>query len=435
MRVVIFFMKKINPLHLPVFLLIDKIIILLLALAIRISSLWNKKARLWLKGRKHILRRVAETLASNNRPVLWMHSSSLGEFEQGRILLETLRVKYPNYLVVITFFSPSGFEVRKDYQGADHVFYLPLPLRTNARRFIQALNPSLVLWIKYDYWFNYLHELKKRNTPVLLISAIFQRNNSFFKWYGQFYKKMLELFTWLFVQDEASERRLKVIGVKNVSVSGDTRFDRVIDIAENFQAMPEIEAFIGNHPVIVAGSTWPEDEEELDHYANSRPETRFIIAPHEIDEEHLKDIEKLFHHSVRYSDLTKGKTPDPAVNTLIIDNIGMLSRLYKYATITYVGGGFGDDGVHNVLEAAVYGKPVIFGPVFNRFREAIDLLEEGAAFTIDNAVDLEKTLDKLLADRQLYAECAEAAKKYVYGHRGATSRIMNYIQENRLLIS
>jgi 3-deoxy-D-manno-octulosonic-acid transferase len=422
-------------LHLPVFLLIDKIVILLLALAIRVSALWNRKARLWLRGRKDILRRVTEALAENHKPVLWMHSSSLGEFEQGRILLETVRAKYPSYLVVITFFSPSGFEVRKDYKGADHVFYLPLPLRANARRFIEAVNPSLVLWIKYDYWYNYLHELKKRNTPVLLISAIFQRNNSFFKWYGQFYKKMLELFTWLFVQDEASERRLKVIGVKNVSVSGDTRFDRVIDIAENFRPMPEIETFIGNQPVIVAGSTWPEDEEELDHYANTRPGTRVIIAPHEIDEEHLKDIEKLFHHSVRYSVLLKEKVPDPEVNTLIIDNIGMLSRLYKYATLAYVGGGFGDDGVHNVLEAAVYGKPVIFGPVFNRFREAIDLLEEGAAFTIDNAVDLEKTLDKLLADQQVYGECAEAAKKYVYDHRGATSRIMNYIQENRLLMS
>jgi 3-deoxy-D-manno-octulosonic-acid transferase len=199
--------------------------------------------------------------------------------------------------------------------------------------------------------------------------------------------------------------------------------------------MPEIEAFTANHPVIVAGSTWPEDEEELDHYANTHPEIKFIIAPHEIDEEHLKDIEKLFHRSIRYSALSKEKIAGTKVNTLIIDNIGMLSRLYKYATITYVGGGFGDDGVHNVLEAAVYGKPVIFGPVFNRFREAIDLLEEGAAFTIDNAVDLEKTLDKLLTDQQLHGECAEAAKKYVYGHRGATSRIMNYIQENRLLIN
>jgi 3-deoxy-D-manno-octulosonic-acid transferase len=225
-----------------VFLLIDKIVILLLALAIRISSLWNRKARLWLRGRKDIIRRVTEALAGNERPVLWMHSSSLGEFEQGRILLETLRARYPSYLVVVTFFSPSGYEVRKDYKGADHVFYLPLPLRKNARRFIQALNPSLVLWIKYDYWYNYLHELKKRSTPVLLVSAIFLRNNSFFKWYGQVYKKMLDLFTWLFVQDEASERRLKVIGVRNASVSGDTRFDRVTDIAENFRPMPEIEA-------------------------------------------------------------------------------------------------------------------------------------------------------------------------------------------------
>ncbi len=416
------------------FLLIDNIIIRLLAITIRIASLWNSKARLWIRGRKDILNKVKQALQGNGRPVVWMHSASLGEFEQGRFLLENLQARYPDHCFVITFFSPSGYEVMKDYKAADHIFYLPVPSRSNARKFIELLNPSLVLWIKYDYWYHYLHELKKKGTPVLLVSALFHRSNSFFKWYGPLYTKMLHYFTWLFVQDEPSEKRLRAIGIEKVSVSGDTRFDRVVDIANNFSALPEIEAFVQNRTVIVAGSTWPEDEEELDHFANTHPDIRFIIAPHEINENHLKDIEKLFRFSIRYSALSS-LPPQGTINTVIIDNIGMLSRLYKYATVSYVGGGFGDDGVHNVLEAAVFGKPVVFGPVFNQFREAIDLLEEGAAFTVENALELEKTLKNLLADPVLYRESAEAAREYVYRNKGATGRILSYIQENRLLIS
>ena len=417
------------------FLLLDNIIIRLLAVAIRIASIWNIKARLWLAGRKNLIERARAALKDNKSPVIWMHSASLGEFEQGRFLIENIRKIYPGYCIVITFFSPSGYEVMKDYKGADFIFYLPEPTSKNAKRFIQLLDPKLVLWIKYDYWYHFLHELQKRKTPLLLISAIFHRRNAFFKWYGPLYSEMLRCFTWLFVQDEPSLNRLKEIGITNASVSGDTRFDRVTDIAENFEEIPMISAFAGNAPVIVAGSTWPDDEEEIDHYANTHQEIKFIIAPHEIGEEHLKDIEKLFRHTIRYSVLIQNKTDHTKVNTLIIDNIGMLSRLYKYATITFVGGGFGDEGVHNVLEAAVFGKPVIFGPVFNQFREAIDLLEEGAAFTIDNALDLEKTFNDLLTDNKLYRECCEASHDYVYGHKGATKKILDYIQENRLLMS
>jgi 3-deoxy-D-manno-octulosonic-acid transferase len=418
-----------------VFLLLDNIIIRILAVAIRIASLWNIKARLWLRGRKNLLERVSEALKNNNKPVIWMHSASLGEFEQGRFLIENLRKNYPGVCIVITFFSPSGYEVMKNYKGADFIFYLPEPTSNNAKKFIKILDPKLVLWIKYDYWYHFLHELKKRNTPLLLISAIFRRKHAFFKWYGPLYTEMLRCFTWLFVQDETSVERLHGIGINNTSVSGDTRFDRVIDIAENFTEIPMIKEFIGNAPVIVAGSTWNEDEEEIDHYANTHPEIKFIIVPHEIGEDHLKEIEKLFRHRIRYSTLVQNKTNFSDTNTLIIDNIGMLSRLYKYATITYVGGGFGDEGVHNVLEAAVYGKPVIFGPVFNQFREAIDLLEEGAAFTIDTALDLEKVLNDLITDNKLYHECCEAAQEYVQAHKGATKKILDYIQANRLLIS
>jgi 3-deoxy-D-manno-octulosonic-acid transferase len=417
-----------------VFLLIYNIVIRVYAAAIRFASLWNPKARLWISGRKDLLKNARTALQNNTLPVIWMHSASLGEFEQGRFLLENIRQKFPSTCIVITFFSPSGYEVMKNYAGADHIFYLPLPTRKNARKFIGILNPQLVLWIKYDYWYHYLTALKKRNTPLLLISAIFHRHHPFFRWYGPLYKKMLRCFTWMFVQTPESARRLESIGfINNVSINGDTRFDRVIDIAEHFTPLPLIEIFCGDSPVIVAGSTWPEDEEELDHHANTHPNIKFILAPHEIGEEHLRDIEKLFHSSIRYSRLeTAGVT---TANTLIIDNIGMLSRLYHYATVTYVGGGFGNAGVHNVLEAAVHRKPVVFGPVFNKFREAIDLLEEGGAFTIDNALELERTLHDLLTNKEMYRECCEAAGKFVYGHRGATQNIIQYIQANRLLIS
>jgi 3-deoxy-D-manno-octulosonic-acid transferase len=402
--------------------------------AIRLASLWNPKARLAVKGRKDIFRHIEERLKSNDRPVAWMHCASLGEFEQGRFLLEILRKEKPWACIVVTFFSPSGYEAAKNYRIADHIFYLPFPDRKNAKRFVSLVKPKLVLWIKYDYWYHYLHELKKRNIPLLLISAIFHRHHPFFKWYGPLYRKMLRCFSWLFVQTPDSAERLSSIGIKeNVTVNGDTRFDRVIDIAENFTPIAEIERFIADHPIVVAGSTWREDEEELDHYANTHPHIRFIIAPHEIEEPHLKEIEELFHHTIRYSAL--GSSPGEGKNTLIIDNIGMLSRLYRYATITYVGGGFGSDGIHNVLEAAVYAKPVVFGPVFNKYREAIELLEEGAAFTIESAVELEKTFSDLLADEKLYRECCDAARKYVYAHKGATHNIMRYIQENRLLIN
>jgi 3-deoxy-D-manno-octulosonic-acid transferase len=295
------------------------------------------------------------------------------------------------------------------------------------------VQPTLVLWVKYEYWYYFLTELKRRNIPTLLISGIFRKDQPFFKWYGRLHRYMLESFTHFFVQTPASVELLKSIGfTNNITVSGDTRFDRVISIAEAFTPIPEIEKFCGSHTVIVAGSTWIEDEEELDHYANTHPEMRFIIAPHEVHEEHIREIEKLFKHSVRYSALQNIK---PDTNVLIIDNVGMLARLYRYATITYVGGGFGEDGVHNVLEAAVYGKPVIFGPEYEKYVEAIELVEAGGAFSIENALELEKQLNDLLKDRKLYEGSCAAARNYVYAKKGATTDILHYIQENRLLTS
>ena len=382
--------------------------------------------------------------------MIWMHCSSLGEFEQGRPVLEGLRREYPGCRIVLTFFSPSGYETKKDYKGADHIFYLPLDSPKNARQLVNLIKPDLVLWVKYDYWYYFLAELKKKNIPVLLISGVFRPDQPFFHWYGRLHRYMLECFTHLFVQTEGSKVLLgKLRLTEQVSVSGDTRFDRVIEIAEGGDPLPVIAAFCGDRPVVVAGSTWEEDEEELDHYANTHPELRFVVAPHEIGEDRLREVEALFRHAVRYSVWEKRGTGEgsqgarnsgaaspagwPEPNVLIIDNIGMLSRLYRYATITYVGGGFGDDGVHNVLEAAVYGKPVVFGPVIEKYIEAVELTESGGGLIIDSALEAEKVFDRLLQDPQECREAGEASRNYVHSKKGATGRIIRYITMKNFL--
>jgi 3-deoxy-D-manno-octulosonic-acid transferase len=375
-------------------------------------------------------------------PVVWLHCSSLGEFEQGRPVIEALRRVAPGMRVVLTFFSPSGYTAKKGYAGADHIFYLPLDSPGNARRFIDLVKPALVLWVKYDYWYYFLVELKKRNIPVLLVSGVFRADQPFFRWYGRLHRYMLECFSHLFVQTEASKLLLARLRLaENVSVSGDTRFDRVIEIAEEKAALPEVEAFCGSQAVIVAGSTWEEDEEEMDHYANSHPEIRFILAPHEISEDRLAEVERLFRHSIRYSSWVangggrKARPGWPEPNVLLIDNIGMLSKLYRFASIAYVGGGFGDDGVHNVLEAAVYGKPVVYGPVIEKYIEAVELTESGGGMVIDSALEAEKVFDRLLRDGRERDEMGRASKEYVHSRKGATGRIVGFIQENRLLTS
>jgi 3-deoxy-D-manno-octulosonic-acid transferase len=425
-------------------------------LGVRLAALWNPKARLWIEGRKGLFEKIQSAvgnrqpatgeandspLATHHSPLAWFHCASLGEFEQGRPVLEALRNQYPGIKILLTFFSPSGYEVRKDYEGADYVFYLPMDSKANARKFIDMVQPDLVIWVKYEYWYHFLTTLKKRKIPTLLVSGIFRPDQPFFKWYGRLHQYILNSFSHLFVQTPASKELLAGIGFSaNVTVSGDTRFDRVADIAERFTPLPVIEQFCGGYPTLVAGSTWPDDEEELDHYANTHPDLRFIIAPHEIGETHLKEIEKLFKHTIRYSILQKRPagtvSREPRlVNTLIIDNIGMLSRLYKYATITYVGGGFGNDGVHNVLEAAVYHKPVVFGPVYEKYIEAAELVESGGAFPVETALELERELDRLLQDATAYKEACDRAGDYVHAKKGATAAVLRYIQENRLLTS
>jgi 3-deoxy-D-manno-octulosonic-acid transferase len=434
---------------------------------IRLIKPWNPKAKRWVEGRKGIFERIAKEMSAaetlrdaklpaaeksrvagslaEKSPLIWMHCASLGEFEQGRPVLEGLKEQHPGARILISFFSPSGYENRKDYAGADHIFYLPLDSRRNARRFVDLVKPQLVLWVKYDYWYYYLQELKKRNIPLLLVSAVFRPDQPFFKWYGRLHRYMLESFTYLFVQTDVSAKLLNGLGISdNVGVSGDTRFDSVIGIAERLEPLPLIAAFCSDRPVIVAGSTWEEDEEELDHYANTHPEIRFLIAPHEVEEERLKEVEGLFRYRVRYSELANGgpgsvasgggtASGKRAPNVLIIDNVGLLSRLYKYATIAYVGGGFGDDGVHNVLEAAVYGKPVVCGPVIEKYVEAVELVDCGGGIVIDSALEAESVFNRLLANPEEYQLVCKASREYVQSKKGATEKIIGYIQEKRLL--
>lgn len=405
-------------------------------------SPFNEKAKRWLSGRKNVFSKLEAHLSPKKNKTTWFHCASLGEFEQARPLIEEIRGQYPGNTILLSFFSPSGYEIRKDYNGADYVFYLPHDSAANAKRLLDIIKPSLVIWVKYEYWHFYLQQIRQRRIPLLLVSGIFRPDQPFFKSWGGFHRNMLSCFSWLFVQNQESKKLLGGIGFSgNVTVSGDTRFDRVIEIAEQAAEIPSIAQFINGAPVIVAGSTWDEDEKELDHFANTHPGIKFIIAPHEIDEEHLKVIEKLFHHSIRYSKLlTTAESPITNssllitnYNVLIIDNIGMLSQLYQYATIAYVGGGFGDDGVHNVLEAAVYNKPVVFGPVYEKFVEAAALIDAGGAFSADNALELEESLLILLNNAQEYKIACKAAGDYVQANKGATQKILNYIQENRLL--
>ena len=406
--------------------------ITLYPVAARILSLFDKKAKLWVRGRKDVMEDVYHYFKSNTSPVIWFHCASLGEFEQGRPVLEALRVMYARHKILVTFFSPSGYEIRKNYKQADFICYLPMDGPLIAKRFVKMVRPSLVIFVKYEFWFYYLKAIRKRDIPLLLVSGLFRESQTFFKNYGGFYRRMLRYFTHLFVQTPDALQLLHSIGITNASVSGDTRFDRVLATAQNFEAVPLIEAFCAGRKVVVAGSTWTEDDEELDHFVIQHPDMRFIIAPHDISEERLMECERLYKHTIRYSQL--GTAHGTAgINTLIIDNIGMLSRLYKYATICYVGGAFGGDGIHNILEPAVFAKPVLFGPVHDKFPEAGELIEAGGAYSVENALELENTLNELLSNEQLYAQSCEASQQYIQRNAGATGKVIQYIQEKRLL--
>ncbi|MGC4102038.1 3-deoxy-D-manno-octulosonic acid transferase [Ferruginibacter sp.] len=418
--------------------LIYNLFLFLYSTGIRIAAIWNPKAKKWLTGRKDVFASIKPP--QPGAKTVWMHCASLGEFEQGRPLLESLKKQDPSLHIVLSFFSPSGYEVMKDYKTADQVLYLPMDNIFAAKKFIDAVQPSLVLWVKYEYWYYYLQELKKRNIPVLLVSGIFRPSQPFFRWYGGIWKKMLENFDHFFVQNQSSKELLETIGItQNVTVSGDTRFDRVLEIAQQSLDSKIISGFCGDSIVLVAGSTWEDDEVILAAYGDeTHHEQKMIIVPHELDKAHIDSVKKMFKRSVCYTEVEN----NPALlngihdyNTLIVDTIGMLSRLYNYGHINYIGGGFTNDGIHNILEAAVWGKPVIIGENYEKYFEATDLVDCGAAESIDDVVELKEVMDNWLNDKTAYAESAAAAKAYVYNGAGASKKIMDYIYVNRLLTS
>ena len=419
------------------------ILLWLFRAVLQAAALFNPKAKKWVNGRKGIFKKMEQAIPPGGK-IIWMHCASLGEFEQGRPVLEKIRADIANrkinYKVLLTFFSPSGYEAQKNYAGADWVFYLPVDGPRNAKRFLEIVNPSLVIFVKYEFWYYYLKKIKYRNIPLLLISAIFRKDMSFFKWYGKLQRKILSRFDHLFVQNAESKKLLDEIGLSAIcSVSGDTRFDRVIEIAGTSTSLPTIEKFIGNSKVIIAGSTWPEDEVVLQKAFTgiSDPTLKLIIAPHEITMKSLKEIRKLFPASILYSELTAQNSTSNKV--LIIDNIGMLSRLYSYGSIAYVGGGLTKLGVHNVLEAAVYYKPVLFGSYFHKYNEAIGLVQAGGGLPFydkkRNGVMLGELLEALLINEEEYANRCKAAGEFVQSNKGAVQKIAQFIQEKRLLTS
>ena len=397
--------------------------------AIRIASLFNPKAKLWLKGRKSIFEDLRNKiqdsrLKTKDSKLIWFHCASLGEFEQGRPLMEKLKTQNSKLKILLTFFSPSGYEVRKNYSGADWIFYLPIDTPKNAERFIETIKPSSVFFIKYEFWFNYLNELKNQNIPTYLISGIFRKEQHFFKSYGAWFRKQLNAFTHFYVQDESSEKLLHSINCKNTTLSGDTRFDRVFEISKNVKSIPLIETFKQGKNIFIAGSTWLEDEKMVSSLKLEN--SKLIIAPHEIDEAHIQSIIQQFNNlkTIRFSHANSENVKDAEV--LIIDNIGMLSSVYQYGAIAFIGGGFGK-GIHNILEAATFGLPVIFGPNYQKFTEAKELITSGGAFCINNEKEFQKTLS-LLNDKSVLQTASYVASSYVKNKTGATEKILNSIK-------
>lgn len=404
------------------------IFIFVYSTTIKIASIFNNKARQWVDGRKNVLSRIKEDHISDNQ-IIWVHCASLGEFEQGRPVIEMLRITYPDHKILLTFFSPSGYEVRKDYDFADYIYYLPLDTTKNARRFINYVRPKLVIFIKYEFWFNYIDELYRQKIPLIFVSVIFRESQHFFKPWGSWYARQLNKVTYLFVQDEKSIELLDRIGIHHADVSGDTRFDRVIQLPAEPVSFPIVEQFKGDSFLLIAGSTWQPDEKVLyDLLLNSKADFRVIIAPHLIDKDHNADIQNRFknYNPVLYSNASANNFEHCKV--MIIDSIGMLAQMYRYADIAYVGGGFGV-GIHNLLEASTYGIPVLYGPNYKRFREAIELRDNGGGFPIRNSEECLKVFEKLLHDKDVYSSSASAARKYVHKNAGATQLVINKAKE------
>jgi 3-deoxy-D-manno-octulosonic-acid transferase len=390
-------------------------------------SPWNIKARLWLKGRRMWLEKL-ELVRDRDQKIIWVHCASLGEFEQGRPVIENIRDHLPDRKILLTFFSPSGYEKRKDYGGADYVMYLPLDTRRNARRMLDLLPVEMALFIKYEFWYHYLKQLQSRRIPVYLASGNFRHDQLFFKWYGSWYRHFLNRFTHIFVQNQESESLLSGIGLTRVSVAGDTRFDRVQELRHTPFTHPALESFGKDSTVIVAGSTWEKDEQLLAKvYMELSDRVYWIIAPHELSEGHIQSLQERFPGCVRFTEL-ESRVPD-GCRVILVDTIGRLSYLYRYGVMAYIGGGFGK-GIHNILEAATYGLPVVFGPEYKKFSEAVELTSLGGAFPVSSEGELLFTIRQQLENPELLKTTSKIASSFVSKRVGATSAILKKVCKN-----
>lgn len=389
------------------------------------ASCRHAKARLWYEGRKGLFERMESAIAPSDR-VVWVHAASLGEFEQGRPVIERIRERYPQYKILLTFFSPSGYEIRKNYESADYVFYLPADRPASVRRFLDIAHPEVAIFVKYEFWLNMLAELKRRGVHTYVISAIFRRGSIFFRFYGGLWRKALRSFETIFVQNCESAKLLAEIGITNVRVSGDTRFDRVAHIARQAKKIEVMERFRGSSRIFIAGSTWAPDEDILVRLVNDNPSVKFIIAPHEMEEERIgKLCRSVAGGAVRYTQCTP-ETSFEGVQVLVLDTVGLLASAYGYASWGYIGGGFGV-GIHNTIEAAAFGLPVAFGPNYRRFKEACDLVESGAARPVSDYEQLKEWFSPLRDDESLLRKVSDIARKYTTDNQGATDIIVDSV--------
>ena len=409
-------------------LLLYNISLRIYALLILLAWPFNKKARSWINGRKDFFVKLQRTMYKNAAPVIWFHCASLGEFEQSRPLIEEIKKRYPAYNIFLTFFSPSGYEVRKNYSYADYVFYLPLDTPFNARKFIRVINPKLAFFAKYEFWYHYINELKKKNIPVISFSTIFRKKQIFFKSYGYMFRETLQKITRIFAQNEKSVELLKKHNIHHAEIAGDTRFDRVYEVFKNRKEFPIIKKFKGDKNIFIIGSSWPEDLDILfDTLNNLSGKLKIIIAPHEIKEKEIAVIEqKLKSKTIRYSKADENNAA--GYDIMIIDNIGILSSLYQYGEIAYVGGAFGK-GLHNILEPATFGMPVFFGPKYEKFQEAKDLIKLQVAFSVQSQEEFQLMFNEILNNEIKRDKINKACLQYVQKNIGATEKIINYCKQ------
>ncbi|WNM19242.1 3-deoxy-D-manno-octulosonic acid transferase [Flavobacterium capsici] len=412
-------------------LFLYNLLLLLASQIVKLLAFFSPKIKLFVDGRKTVFQTLTDKIKKEDKTI-WFHAASLGEFEQGLPVIEKIKTQFPNHKIVVTFFSPSGYEVRKNNAIADVTVYLPLDTKSNAKRFIEILNPEMVFFIKYEYWPNYLNELKIRNIKTYLISGIFRENQAFFKWYGGFYKKALETFDYFFVQNENSKTLLHKLSFNNVKISGDTRFDRVVSILERNNSLDFIEQFKNNTTTIVIGSSWPKDENYLVNYINNYVgNTKFIFAPHNIKTEQIQELKNsISKKTILFSEKENQKLEDFQV--MIVDTIGILTKIYSYADIAYVGGGFGTAGLHNILEPATFGTPIVIGPNYSNFAEAIALVNLGGCISVTNQKELNDTFDLLLQNEDERYEKGHICSTFVQMNKGATSIILNHVLNETL---